>query len=82
MFCSAAYFRGAKSWTCEEAVALYNDASSTPYKTKNKLVRHFLARVLSVQDFYRFGVLTNNAKAMWMAVVRNERKPSALLSLD
>lgn len=77
VFCSAMYFRGSRSWTCETAVALYSTACATPYKTKGKLVRQFLAKVLSTQELYRFGKLTNNAKAMWLAVLQRERQISA-----
>ena len=79
VYCSAAYTRNQRVWTCEEAIVLYNNVSCTPYKTKKNLVRHFLAKVLSVQELYRFGTLTNNAKAMWLAVLQREQLSARLL---
>ena len=51
------------------ALSIYEDADMTPYKTKKRLVRQFLAKTMGAQELYNFGVQTHNATAMWLALV-------------
>lgn len=55
-------------WTAERAAALLQDAPSTPYKTKQNMVRHLLRHVLTRDELYSVGYTTNNTLAMRLAL--------------
>ena len=55
-------------WTAERAAALLQDAPSTPYKTKQNMVRHLFRHVLTRDELYSVGYTTNNTLAMRLAL--------------
>jgi len=56
------------NWTAARAIALLRDARSTPYKTKQNMIRHLFRHVLTRDDLYALGYSTHNTLAMRLAL--------------